>query len=51
MAYTPTTWVQNVTPGNSTNMNHLESQYTEAINSFEQDLFTPFVLEWSGLYC
>src|SRR5579859_5021254 len=47
MAYIPLTWVQNVTPGNSTNMNHLEGQYGEAVNSFNPDVFTPYVL--SGL--
>ena len=47
MPYTPTTWTNGTTPVNATNMNHLETAYSEAINSFEQDLFSAFVL--SGL--
>lgn len=49
MAYTATTWVDGTTAGNHTTMNNLETQYTQAITSFEQDLWTPFVL--SGLVC
>lgn len=47
MPYSPTTWTDGVTPADQVNMNHLETQYTEATNSIEQDLLTPFVL--SGL--
>lgn len=49
MPYTPTNWSDNVTQGNHTTLNNLETQYLEATNSFEQDLFTGFV--FSGLVC
>jgi hypothetical protein len=44
MPYTPTTWTSGVTPASQTNMNHLETQYVEAVNSIEHDLLTAFVL-------
>jgi hypothetical protein len=43
MPYTPTTWVDGTTIGNQTHMNNLETQFLEASNSFEQELFTAFV--------
>lgn len=49
MPYVPTNWSDNVTQGNHTTLNNLETQYLEATNSFEQDLFTAFV--FSGLVC
>lgn len=49
MPYTPTTWVFSTTMGTYTRLNNLETQYTEATNSFEQDLLTPFV--YSGMVC
>lgn len=49
MPYTPTTWTSGVTPLDTPELSNLETQYTEATNSFEQDLFTAFVL--SGLVC
>jgi hypothetical protein len=49
MPYTPTGWVDGTTLGNQTRMNNLETQYQESVNSFEQDLFTPFVC--FGLTC
>lgn len=47
MPYTATSWVSGTTPLDAPEMNNLETQYTEATNSFEQDLFAAFVL--SGL--
>lgn len=48
MPYTPTAWVNGTTPVNQTNMNHLETSYTESSLSFEPDQFTAgFIL--SGL--
>lgn len=44
MPYSPTTWTNGVTAANASHMNNLEAQYGEATNSFEQDLFTAFVL-------
>lgn len=39
MPYTSTNWVSGSTPASASNMNNLETQYTEAVNSFGQDLF------------
>jgi hypothetical protein len=47
--YTQTVWTNGVTAANQSHMSNLEQQYTEAVNSFEQELFTPFV--FSGLVC
>lgn len=48
MPYSPTTWVTGGAPGiDGVKLNNLESQYSEATLSFEQDLFTSFV--YSGL--
>lgn len=47
MPYTSTSWVDGSTALNQSHLNNLETQYTEATNSFEQDLFTGFV--FSGL--
>ena len=47
MPYTATTWTNGTTALNSTHLTNLETQYTEATNSLEQDLFTAFV--FSGL--
>lgn len=44
MPFTPTTWTNGVTAANSAHMTNTDTQYTEATNSFEQDLFTAFVL-------
>lgn len=44
MPFTPTTWTDGVTAANSAHLTNTDTQYTEAINSFEQDLFTAFVL-------
>jgi|GEM_PF-2050454 len=44
MPYSPTKWIAYQTPTDAPEMNNLETQYTEATNSFEQDLFSPFVL-------
>lgn len=44
MAYTPTSWTNGTTPVNATNMNHLETQYTEATHSYEQFFINGFVL-------
>ncbi len=49
MPFTPTDWIDNVTAADAQHLNNTDSQYTEATNSFCQDLFTPFVL-W-GLTC
>lgn len=51
MPYTATNWVDNVTLGTHVNMNNLETQYTEATLSLNQDVSnaSPFVL--SGLAC
>lgn len=43
MSYTPTSWVSGTTPVDAPEMNNIESIYAEATQSFEQDLFTPFV--------
>src|SRR5258706_5901446 len=43
MPYTPTNWVNGVTPGSQPNMNNLETQYAEASKSFQADLVTAFV--------
>lgn len=40
MPYTKTSWVNGTTPVNATNMNNLETQYTESSLSFEPDQFT-----------
>lgn len=42
--YTPTTWTQGVTPTNQTNMSNLEKQAGIALNGFNPDLLTAFVL-------
>lgn len=50
MPFTPTVWADapaTTSPMSAANFNNMSVQYTEAINSFEQDLFTPFV--FSGL--
>lgn len=39
MPYTPTTWTNGVTPVNQTNMSNLETQYAEAVLSYNQDFF------------
>lgn len=49
MSYSPTTWVDGTTALNQTHLNNLETQYTEASQSLERDLFTAFV--FSGLVC
>lgn len=50
MPYTPTNWINGTMALNQTAMNNLESQYTEATNSYNPDLFTSgFVL--TGLFC
>jgi hypothetical protein len=43
MPYTPTTWVSGTTAVSATNMNNLEQQFTEAVNSVHQDMLTGFV--------
>jgi hypothetical protein len=40
MPYTATAWTNGVTPLNQTNLNNLETQYTEAVLSHNPDLFT-----------
>ena len=47
MPYSPTVWVSGSTPLDQTELSNLETQYSEATNSFERDLFTAYVL--SGL--
>lgn len=42
--YTATSWVAGTTPASQTNMNHLETQYAQATTSFNEDLFSGFVL-------
>ena len=42
--YTATSWVNGTTPLSQTHLNNLETQYQLATQTFEQDLFTPFVL-------
>lgn len=49
MPYTPTTWVSGSTPVDAPEQNNLETQYTEATNSIEQDLLTAFTI--SGMVC
>jgi Concanavalin A-like lectin/glucanases superfamily len=44
MPYTPTSWVSGTTALSQSNMNNIETMYTEATNSFEQDLFAGYVL-------
>ena len=46
MPFTPTTWADapaTTSPMSAANFNNMSIQYLEAVNSFEQDLFTPFV--------
>lgn len=43
MPYTPPNFVDGTTPLNQTNMNSLGTQYSEAMQSFNQDLLAPFV--------
>lgn len=40
MPYTTTSWTSGTTPVDAPEMNNLETQYAEATNSFEQDMFT-----------
>lgn len=47
--YSPLVWSQGSTPLSSTNMNHLETQADVALNGFNGDLLSPFVL--SGITC
>lgn len=47
--YSPTTWVDNVTLGNQTRMNNLETQASIGTHALNPDLFTPFIL--SGINC
>lgn len=42
--YSTTSWVNGTTAANATNMNHLETQASIALNGFNGDLVTPFVL-------
>lgn len=41
MAYTKTTWQDNVTPTSATNLNNLEKQYDQAKADYEAGNFTP----------
>lgn len=47
--YTKTTWIDGSTMGNQTRLNNLETQASVALNGFNGDLLTPFVL--SGITC
>ncbi len=47
MPYTKTTWVSNTTPLDAPEMNNLESQYGDAMASWNSDAWTPFIL-WGG---
>ena len=47
--YASTSWVNGTTPLSQTHLNNLETQYQLATQTFEQDLFTPFVLY--GMVC
>lgn len=44
MPYVPTSWVSGTTPVDAPEQNNLETQYSEAVQSFERNLFAPFVL-------
>jgi hypothetical protein len=47
--YSATSWIDNVTAGNHTTLNNLETQASIATHGFGPDLLTPFVL--SGITC
>lgn len=44
MPYVQTSWVSGTTPVDAPEQNNLETQYSEATQSFQPNLFTPFVL-------
>lgn len=50
MPYTPTSWVSGTTPVDAPEMNNVETQYTEATLSLEQDISTGGFV-YSGLVC
>jgi hypothetical protein len=47
MPYSPTSWVNGTTALSAAALNNIETEYTEATNSFEQDMLAAFV--FSGL--
>ncbi len=48
MPFTPTDWIDNVTPADAQHLNNTDTQYTEASQSVTPNLLLPFVLWGMG---